>query len=205
MNLRVLKDAVPIGLLDTLKGIDVPWYYRPGVVHYNNDPTEGPGPGVFVHRVLEKGEHLSSELLSILHRIAVAAIHASGEEAEEILVIRMVLTTKTNPPLINDAHIDRPEEGTRTGILYLEDSDGPTILYRNKADLREISSKYRGDFHSYMQDYVNHTELEVFRAVEPTFNTLVLFNSNTIHSASYPSKFKTRKILNITYKGKTDL
>jgi len=87
---------------------------------------------------------------------------------------------------IHDRHIDSDElPNYRSTILYMNDSDGDTILYKEKAHhQRDVTQ------------WMKYTEVE---RITPKANRLLIFDGDIIHTGHSPSKNKTRILLNAVF------
>ena len=75
-------------------------------------------------------------------------------------------------------HVDLPDETSyTTGVYYVTDADGDTILFNEKYG-------YQG-------------KLTIQKRIKPTKGTLILFDGNTLHAASPPRSNKPRIVVNI--------
>lgn len=89
---------------------------------------------------------------------------------------------------INNPHIDI-NEPHKVLLLYMNDSDGDTILYNEKHDYSDID----------MADYVNNNEFTVMDRVSPKGNRAVIFDGYHWHSSSTPTKSDKRVVLNCNF------
>jgi hypothetical protein len=91
-----------------------------------------------------------------------------------------------NEGLHGSPHIDAGVPGLLTGIYYINDASGDTILFNEKWDAEENKMP---------------EELTVLTKIQPKKNRLVLFDGFTWHSAGVP-KSDTRYVLNIAWADK---
>lgn len=177
----VIDNAVPPTLFNKIKNFlctDVcPWY------HYNNvaRPTESEilFDHGFGHIVMEDGEH-KSNISPFLESAIFSALDSISQSPKNLRRIRAGLLTITNSTIVHTPHVDyfTPH---KTGILYMNDSDGDTILY----------DQYHED-----KDLNNFT---VHSKITPKSNRLVIFNGLQYHSSSTPTITNSRVVVNFNY------
>jgi len=152
-----------------------PWYYNASTAYRDNEGAESLYQ--FVHVAYKDGNmNTNHYYFSIVMRII--------EKAEQLLdkqleIYRAKLNLLPRQPhneedLEKAVHTDIDEEGYVSIIYYLEDSDGDTVLYKDEKE-----------------------ELERFT---PVANTGIIFDSNTRHRATPPTKNKVRRVINIIAK-----
>ena len=97
--------------------------------------------------------------------------------------------TLYNPDnFIHNRHVDYDIDqlaNYKSTILYMNDSDGDTILYKEKAN--------------YQRDVIQSMEYTEVERITPKANRLVIFDGNIIHTGHSPSKNKTRILLNAVF------
>ena len=111
----------------------------------------------------------------------------------EVSMLRVkanVLNPQVSGCEVQMPHVDHVEEGMYTGLLYLNDSDGDTIMYDKAASPHGHPTK------------MDIESLKESGRITPTKNTLVLFPSNRFHSSSTPSNVEGqfRLTLNFIFK-----
>ena len=90
---------------------------------------------------------------------------------------RLDLTVKSVPNVLHTPHIDLDVPHLTT-ILYLNDSDGVTVIYNEK------------------EESIYYT---VKKTIEPKKNRLVLFDGEHYHTGHSPSRTSTRILLNSNF------
>jgi hypothetical protein len=80
-----------------------------------------------------------------------------------------------------------------SAIFYIEDSDGPTILYDYMR--KEINPNQFFDAHP-------NVDLKPAKMIEPVKNTGMIFNANIYHSGTLPEKHQTRTLINYNFLGR---
>ena len=98
----------------------------------------------------------------------------------DIVRARTVMMLRSPPNTLHSPHQDMGGESHLTFILYLNDSDGSTIIYNEN----EHSENYS------IQD-----------VIEPKKNRLLMFDGSYFHAGHSPSQHNNRVLLNINYRG----
>ena len=107
----------------------------------------------------------------------------TGIKFEKLIRIKANLTWKTDIKLPHPPHIDLPNNDHLSMVLYINESDGETIIYDKTI--------HQGD----------HNLKEIAR-VSPKPGRAVIFNSNRFHSSSSPNTSSCRIIINSVFKPK---
>jgi hypothetical protein len=129
----------------------------------------------------------------IIEPILLDALERSGQIVDKFYRVRIILNTTADNNYVNMPHIDW-DHPHRTALLYINDSDGPTLLYKEKY---EYSTKLRvADY--YNQHYKNK-ELTVLEKIEPKANRLLWFEGNHFHAGTTPTTVPRRVVININY------
>jgi len=108
-------------------------------------------------------------------------------EALNIIRCRLDLTILHKQKYIHPPHVDvqNLESDFGSAIIYLNDTDGDTIIYDKKRD------KNLSDHQSYP------TNMKIKKTIAPKPGRLVLFNGDYVHTGHSPSEHQTRILLNI--------
>lgn len=109
---------------------------------------------------------------------------------------RAKVNLNTTAPSVEpfEPHIDIPKYDTVTGLVCLNETDGPTYLY-NHICPEHIVGAYEA-----LQWYRdNKDSFECIAAVEPKPGRIIIFDGRRFHSGSRPSKYKKRLNLNINW------
>ena len=101
-------------------------------------------------------------------------------EIERIKTNLLLPNNNTRKNSYNRPHVDYPENGMKTFLLYLNDSDGDTFLF---------DKIYNGQ---------DPGRLQVIDRVTPNKNSAILFDSNRYHASSTPTTNK-RFVINIVF------
>lgn len=109
---------------------------------------------------------------------------------KKMLRIRLGLINITENTIIHTPHIDFPYEHN-TGLLYLNDSDGDTLLYQERYDTNIDKKQY--------DLKVRSKQNEIITNITPEENKLVLFDGLIYHSSSSPTLTDRRVVVNFNY------
>ena len=150
---------------------DFPWFFIKDSVG-----IDGKSFPVFTHLIYEKERELNStpELFNYVFDILKSIFNKHNIEYEFIDRIQInLLFPFVNSTLHNNIHTDKEDKGYSTILIYLNDSEGDTIIY----------------------------DKETYN-VTPEQGKYVIFDSNIKHTASLPKDTLTRKVINIVIKNK---
>lgn len=192
--MQIVKNAFPdivfyqlqCSILDDM----FPWYYG----RHSNINTKIQN-NLFLygwqHTVKISDEIPNLGILELIQPAFATSLATIGQKLKDILRIRVVLNTVTDKPYTVGAHVDY-EQKHMTALLYINDSDGPTIIYNERyLPLTGIGSA--DTIRS-----IQHT-LTIKNKIEPIANTMVTFNGLHYHSGTTPVSTARRIVLNINY------
>jgi hypothetical protein len=174
-------------LKQLMDSADFPWYYNS---HISYDSGKAPG---HPNRFYETGfSHifwdyrtggLRDSSFAWLWKAGLSQIQDAVNQ-ETILRSRGDMTMYVHEPFVHDPHIDFNFPNIST-ILYINDSSGDTVFYKEKVDKHEDIAEIK-DFH------------EIDR-VTPKANRLVMFDGNYVHAGSSPHNDKNRILINSNF------
>jgi hypothetical protein len=192
--IRVLDNALPAfdfkKVHDEAMQYDFPWNYgRKG----NHEPVTNPFLYGFVRTVMFDGAVLYDPY-GTFERSARLALKYAGEKVKDIIRIRVILNTVADKNYEFGPHVDIAQPH-RVGILYLNDSDGDTIIYNERFNpiLYKVKEEFDVDHLSIPQN------LTIQGTVSPKANRLVIFDGQNYHCGQTPTKTPRRIALNIGY------
>lgn len=178
----IIDDAVSPSLFGKIKDFlctnKCAWYYHSGIARpLEKEVLFEYG---FAHMVMDDGEYRSS-IAPLLHSAILCVLDASSEPVENIRRIRVGLLTATESPMAHPPHVDffTPH---KTGILYMNDSDGDTILYNE-----------------HFSENQETTNFNIKNTVTPKENRVLLFDGLQYHGSSSPTKNNCRIVVNFNY------
>jgi len=151
----------------------VAWYYAETTA--NDFDTKQAFHSSFSHLVFKKDRGVISELFDSLFPILLSALDRQQKNLKELLRIRVGLITRAPHEIIHAPHKDDTIPHT-TGLYYLNDTDGDTIIYNEEAPSSNYTIKER---------------------LTPKENTWHSFNGAHYHSSSAPTQQEKR--ITITY------
>ena len=115
---------------------------------------------------------------------------STDQAVEKLLRIRLGLITPTAESLKHGPHIDR-EYAHKTAILYLNDTDGPLYVYKER---------YNPGSGINSIDYLKNLQnMSVAQTFESKQNRLVWFDGLHYHSSSTPTNVTRRIAITFNY------
>lgn len=210
-DIKVFDDFIPepilYRLLDRMYTFDWPWFYLQETTYrlkYNdeNKATWDEGFSTLLYVKAEADDDGNNtgnvyEYKSELYQFAEPIIsHCSFALNLNNNLKRVKVNLNTSS--INDdpfePHLDIPKYNTWTGLLCLNDSDGPTYLYDTKCpdDIRDAKTAL--EWYRENKDNIN-----ILAKIKPKKNRFILFDGRYFHSGSRPVNFKSRYNLNINW------
>ena len=159
------------------------WAYSSRTVDYEKkDWLDSP---MLTHTIASK---LKPVLSSKKQEIVLTSLNSglTGPSSElKIVRVKANLTyPQPHKTLPNPPHVDETHDDCFSMVLYLNDSDGDTVLYDKRIEDGDENLK------------------EIVR-VEPISGRAVIFNSNRFHSSSPPKNNPHRIIINSVFTAKT--
>jgi hypothetical protein len=93
---------------------------------------------------------------------------------------------------VDSWHSDHPEAGPQSILLYLDESDGGTLIsnvrYKEGRDIKPIAELRKMIKPDAKIEYVEHKT-----------NRAVMFEANMLHHGEFPKKHKCRTVLNLVF------
>ena len=127
----------------------------------------------------------------ILLSITEELLKSAGENIKTVERIRLGSVPVTEKTLIHDAHVDFVD-AHKTGLLYLNDADGDTIIYNERFDVESHIDAYT--------QYLNIKDnLTVNTCITPKANRFFCFDGLLYHSSSTTTSVDRRVVMNINY------
>lgn len=165
-----------------------PWYYSddstyPDAYDYSVNGTTTPTQG-FSH-VLVKNDKTTSRAGDLVYPLALKIKSYLG--AKEVIRLRADLTLQNPLGAVHGPHVDYPGEFHYSSILYLNETDGNTIIFNERDTGTQVNGK-------------NISHFTVKETIQPKPNRLVVFDGRYIHSGCSPIEYKCRKLLNSNYR-----
>lgn len=151
------------------------WYYAETTA--NDFDSKKPFHSSFSHLIYKKDQGVVSELFDSVVPILLTALDKQQKSLKELLRIRAGLITRTPQEIIHDAHKDDSIDHI-TGLYYLNDTDGDTVIYNEKEKSNNYTIKER---------------------LTPKANTWHQFNGAHYHSSSAPTQQEKRITLTFNF------
>jgi len=126
-----------------------------------------------VHMLYKKGLPISSPYYEICYKLFERIVNNVIKKDVELLRMKINLLFKKDKKQANNFHLDdKKDPNYKTCILYINNSDGDTLIY-----------------------YKNS-----LKRVKPEAGKVVIFDGHLYHTSSNPVKTKYRKVININFK-----
>jgi hypothetical protein len=193
--IQVIDNFLPQGYINEIEKLclssSMSWEYTPDTT-YPDPENKNIWDKQFCHQIISNNENKSQYHLfftPILYHI------------EEIIkrkiqfVIRMKVNMTLPIPdttLVNGIHIDTLNPNTIVAILYVNESDGDTVIYDHKRIEGGPEENY-----SYIQNLIASNSIIIKDQITPKKNRLVLFSGDHFHEGKMPTMSKNRVALNI--------
>jgi len=106
-------------------------------------------------------------------------------QCDQIYRSRLDMTVNVSKKFRHSPHVDLNRPNT-TAILYINDSDGDTVIFNEKVD----ETNYPVD---------KNREYTVKKEISPVSNRLLVFSGDYIHTGHSPMHHKNRVLLNCNF------
>jgi len=190
----LIENCLPQDLFNSLvtqvtNWSNVPWFFAQNTaLNPEDNITVKPFYGSWAHNSILYGNDNSS-LAPICRKVIDHILSTSGQKLHFLSRCRFGLITTTPYEIVHDAHVDFIDFKHKTGLLYLNDSDGDTILY-NK-------------FHKEGDEYpIKCSEQDISLRVSAKANRVYIFDGYQYHSSTAPMKNIYRLVMNFNYQTK---
>lgn len=162
-------------LLNKLDTPGVAWYYAETTA--NHFDKKEAFHSSFSHLIFKSDTGPVSDLFDCTLPILLNALDKQNKTLKELIRIRMGLITRAPNEIIHAPHKD-DDKPHNTGLYYLNQSDGDTIVYDQTTESKEYTIKER---------------------LTPKMNTWHQFDGAHYHSSSAPTKNEKRITLTFNY------
>ena len=194
--IKIVDDCVESVFFNTLKNeifnfAHMPWFFSPFTA-YRVKSTDTDDFS-FSHLAVKDEEDIS-DLAPYARMFIKRAFEKLDYEIPIIYRVRFGLIVKSHMNKIHGPHVDH-HLPHKTGLVYLNDSDGDTYFYNNyyKPELNNGLSQFE-----YYQKYIKE-HLHIIKSVVPKSNRMVLFDGYQYHSSSSPTETQFRIVMNFNY------
>lgn len=191
------ENLLPNSYADTMEkelcSGNFPWFFMNEIGHdyYFNGKFENPlisNPIGLSHTACIE-DRPSSEFFGLFQPVLYFLEQKTGLIYEKIIRIRVRRTFQTKghfDGMYNLPHIDSPlEEPYKTLVYYVNDSDGDTILFKEKHEPGTPTIKDVG--------------LNIAHRSSPIKNNAILFDGDTFHAGNCPVNHRDRMIINFDF------
>lgn len=156
--------------------LEIPWFYLPFTANPRDLDSLPSYAGSFSHLVY-KNDESPSPLAEAAIMILIAACDRTGQELQEVIRIRLGLSTRTPCQIQHTPHKDQ-QYPHRAGIWYPITSSGDTVIFEETEPSRRYTEWYRKT---------------------PRANSWIDFPGEHMHSSTTPDQHETRIVLNYNY------
>jgi len=198
INAPIVKDnAFPSSLFKKIQDTisdhqNMAWYYTTHTAYGADDvDRKDIYQGSFFHLFMDNGRH-NSYLSQTLETALIFAVSDIGININNVVRIRGGFIPVTPNPVVHNPHVDMEANTHHTALLYVNDSDGDTIIYDETYD-RECGIP------SYDHYKIIKKDIKVFQTVTPKPNRLVVFDSNIYHASTSPTSHANRIVINFNF------
>lgn len=161
-----------------------------------DDPFYSLSDNIFVERYDESEEFLPIMQNAYEECFLISSMPIAEKlERKKLSRMRVQIQFRDIEQRINLTHVDDDTCQHQTALLYLNDTDGDTVIYENKYD---FNSGY--DAITYLEKVIGGEEnLVEMERVSPKPNRLIFFNGEHYHSSSTPTKTQIRAVVNYNF------
>ncbi len=159
-----------------IMSFDTEWHYMPNAAYRTDLGTSDES---FSHTALFDGMK-TSELLHLYESVLLCGLSKANIEPTSLIRLRCGMFMKNITNIVHTPHIDY-DIPHMTGLLYINDVDGDTILYKEKYENKGLNAQ------DYYEMTLKRSVTEDIR-ISPKANTMVIFDGQTYHSSSSPTK-----------------
>ena len=183
MNIKIIDNFLDKEYFDKIQShiesAHFPWNYMDNITRYSGS-NKCMDLGMYGFNRYIINPHGKPHDLGSFHHL----IHEMMRVIElDIFRSRLDMTVNRGNSIVLDPHIDNLFPHI-SSILYINDSDGNTIIYNQKYN----------DYDRFNQ------QLTVQKEIEPRANRLLIFDGMYIHTGCTPSKHNRRILINSNFK-----
>lgn len=191
-NIRIIDNSIPKKIFSNLQNIifsdGFPWFYS-GTTLGQTTLDENIFDFSFFHNAYyhDSGYSFIGEKLEIVLSSFLSSI---DEQYDKFLRIRIGLIPCTENTIVHLPHIDFSFPH-KTGLLYLNTTDGDTIVYDEKYDLKNNKTEF--------DQYVRSKKNKILQCISPEENRIAIFDGLHYHSSSSPTRCNKRAVITFNY------
>jgi hypothetical protein len=192
--MKIIDNCFNISTFEKLKAAvfdsSTPWHFT-NTTYNGSTPENLDYKYSWVHTV-SINEIPTSHLFNVIYPELVNLLVKNKVKFTKITRIRLGLITTTQSKIINDAHIDS-NQNHNVGLIYLNTSDAPTYIYKEKYDpVSEL------EVLQYIKNHYNNN-LNIQYVSQCEENKAIFFNGMHYHSSSTPTDVPRRVVINFNY------
>ena len=187
---NILTPSVFLKITETLNHATMPFYYVQDTSGMDN-PSNKDWEFSWSHGVYDSGE-VRSDLCPLLETAFLTMLDNTGQRLGKLLRIRVGLITRTPQAVLHGAHIDFPEPH-KTALLYLNDTNGETVIYKERYDESSGLSN---------EEYLARIgEPTIASVVECKANRFMWFDGLHYHTSRSQTDVDRRMVVTYNYTG----
>lgn len=198
INSPIIKDdAFPASLFKKIQEVildhrNMSWYYTTHTAYGADDvDIKDIYQGSFFHLFMDNQRH-NSYLSQLLETAITFAAKDVGIDVKSVERIRGGFIPVTPHPVIHNPHVDMEANTQHTALLYINESDGDTVIYDETYDIDCGTPSY--DHYKNIKD-----NIRIALTVSPKPNRLVIFDSNIYHASTSPTAHANRIVINFNF------
>lgn len=198
-NVEILDDVIPLifqnHIKETINDNTFQWYFYNSVygeteIMKPKNPKITETPGI-IHTVFMLPQEINSPKFHMCLKLLHYVRNYKKFELGDMLRIRIRRTLQTPNHTFekhNIPHVDLDEASNyKSLIYYVEDSDGDTVLFKNKWK--------KGDSVSLDTENLNE-----YKKISPKQGKCVLFDGHVFHAGNNPINYIKRTVINFDFK-----
>jgi hypothetical protein len=185
---NALSKNIFCNLQNTIFSDGFPWFYS-GTTLGNSTAKQDLFNFSFFHNAYyhDTGYSFIGEKIEI---VLESFLHSINEEYNKFLRIRLGLIPCTHGSITHLPHIDFPYPH-KTGLLYLNSTDGDTVIYEDRYDTNIEKKNF--------DNFVRSKEHKILQKVTTYENRIAIFDGLHYHSSSSPTNSDRRIVITFNY------
>ena len=169
--------------------LDQPWFYLRNTAYNQFASDMKPYDPSWVTMIYNYDEIVNPIMMSAFQSVLIKVLYEQKLSMSKLIRVRAGLTTRTPYPITHDPHVDWDNEHM-TGLYYLNDSDGDTIIYNEKRDQTLTETSYQ---------WSKNKNFTVQKSITPKADRFVIFDGATYHSSTSPTTTDYRIVINYNW------
>lgn len=191
---NIIGTSYQNAIQDFLLDENLPWYYNHRTHSYSNNNSQRLEEDTFqfICPIVRKDVNFVSPYLNFFRPLVFNAQDCFGIEVVDINRMKVNMSFKAGDScVILPPHIDTPTKKFISMVYYPFDCDGDTLLYDQTSNT--------------LDEYLSPEIIEsackskIVGSIKPKKGSAIVFDSNIFHSASTPSKYDRRMVINCVF------